>query len=186
MVGIDREKIRRLDLTNHFFHSLCGRVTTDVDFHHVVVNDIVTFAVEVVFQSLNRAFVSRNDRRREHNRVVLLQFDETVVVGDDARKCSIELALRAGTDDHDFVVCILVNIVHRNKRIGLRFDIAEFFGYFNVHLHTVSFESNFLSELFRVFDQVTNTTHLRRKGSDDEAPWSILDQVLKIAVHVLF
>jgi hypothetical protein len=154
----------------NFFNLPDGAVTTDVDLHDIRVNHVITLAIEVVFETLNTALIPWDDGRRKHNRVGLLELDETMVVSDDARERGVLLSLSAGTDDYDLVVRILVDVVDRDKRFLFYLDVAEFLGYFDVHLHAVALKRHALPLLFGVFDEVGNTAYLGRKGPDDDRP----------------
>ena len=96
---------------------------SDMDLHDIGMDDMIALPVQIILQPLDAPFIPRNDRGRKHDGVVLLQLDETMVVGHDARQDCIGFALCSGTNDDDLIVRILVNIVHSDERLRLRLEI---------------------------------------------------------------
>ena len=135
-------------------------MSTNVDFHNITMDNIVALSVQIVFQTLDSPFITRDNRRRENNGIILLQFDETMIVRHDTGKSRIEFSLGAGTNNNYLIIFVFVNIIHGNECLFLHFDIAEFLGYFDIHFHTIPFERHFLSELFGIFDEIADTTNL--------------------------
>src|SRR3989344_6283352 len=149
-------------------------------------DDVIALAVQVVLQALDSPLVPGDDRGREDDGVVLLELDEAMIIGNDARKSGILLALGTSTDDHDLIVRILMDVVYGNEGLFLGFEVTQFLGYFDIHLHAVAFQSHALAHTFGIFDQVGDTAHLGCESSDDDTARGFTNEVLEVGVHFGF
>ena len=71
-------------------------MTTNVNLHNVTVDNVITLAIEVIFETLDTTLVTRDNRRRKYDSVITLQFNEAMIIGHDTRERGILLALFFG------------------------------------------------------------------------------------------
>ena len=102
----------------------------------------------------------------------------------DARKRGFCFALGAGAYDDHAVIRILADFVDRDNGVFLCFYITKLLCNLDVRFHAVSFERDFFSELFRVFQNVSNAADLGGKSSDDDAPGRVLQKIFEIFMHL--
>ena len=99
VVAVERHEEFRMDLFVYPCRLVAISMSGRMDVGDLVVDDVGALTREVVFQFLYGAFVARNDRRREQDRVALCNLDIFMRLVGHAHHGGIFVALGAGSQN---------------------------------------------------------------------------------------
>ena len=151
-----------------------------------VVDERDFIAIEIILQALHRDFISRNHRRRKHNRVTLREDNVLVLLSSNTHKSSKLFSLRSGCKHDNLVRRVVANFLSGNNRALFNLQEAGLLSDFKVGANGTSFHNDLLTELLSSLDDMNHAFKLRTERPDNQASLHGLHNLLKCFVDTAF
>ena len=136
--------------------------------------------VEPIDRLVDSALVARDRRRREHDRVAVVQLDRAVVVVRHPTQGRERLALRASGDHDDLVVGPVLDLAGLDQHPVGDLDVPQRAADADVLAHRASHQRDLAPERGGRVHHLLHAMDVGRKTRDDHAPRSVRERLLQV------
>src|SRR3989344_5293445 len=185
MIPLDGDVVFRPHPLEHLLEVLAFRVPSGMDVEHLIVDDFRSFAVELVGEALDRAFVPGDNRGGKHDHVAGLNGEDAVLAVREAHQDRAAFALGAGREDEDFFLRVAVHLLERDDSLLVKVHVSQLLCNLDVQFHLVAVDGDFLFVFLGKTDDLIEAAQEGGEGADDEAALRVADDVLELHLDVL-
>jgi len=168
ILAMDRDEVARAHEREHQLELFLAAVAGDVDVLDAFVNHVGAAPGKVIDHAPDRLLVPRNRARRDHDRVVVSDLDEAMVVDGHARQRRHRFALRSGTEAQHVLRGVARDVGIANLDAGRYPQIAEALRNLRVLNHPAPDECDFAIELRRQIHEDLHPVGARCERRDDQ------------------
>ena len=149
----------------------------------VVVDHVRLAPEQVVDHAIDGFLVARNDARREHHRVALLDLGVLVIVHRSAGERRHRLALRAADQHADLFRRKILHLAGMDQQALGNLDVAQILGDLRGIVHRAPDERHLAPVLPRHFHRQLDAMDGGRKTGDEQPPLGVREDFVKLPPH---
>ena len=170
----------------HELELFLAGVTGNVHLRQRFIDHIRALAQQLVNDARDRKLVAGDGVCGNHNHIRRTDVQLAVLGERHAGQARHLLSLRAGGDDHDFVIRIAIQIVNRDHHVIRNVQFAQLHGHSGNIGHAAAGQADLTAVLLCRIDHLLNSVDVGGEHRDDDAPLGAREERVEGLPNLLF